>query len=340
MRISIIIPCYNSEKYLGACMDSVLAQTFADFEVLLIDDGSLDHTLAVAQHYARKDSRVHVLAKENGGVAAARNLGLEHAQGEWITFVDSDDLLPVDALETLLSGASDQVDMVVCAHETFDETGKREIVIPETRWMNKRGEAQRRAAALRLIEGDSVLNIMCNKLHRRTLLEREQIRLKQGVKIAEDALFNLEAALLGRGIAYVNRVAYCYRTHSASAMHTQTSSEMQRHTPWLAAMRDMLIRCGQMEAYFPAFVDSAALRLYKDGGVGLVIRRFKADVLPLLPLDALDAKRMTCGARVLYGLCRSGAYPVVYPMIYPVQVIRRKLSEAAFVLRAKKEMPQ
>ena len=93
MKISIIIPCYNSEKYLADCLDSVLAQSFGDFEAILIDDGSKDDTLSIARVYAQKDPRVRVYAKENGGVAAARNLGLDHAQGEWITFVDSDDPL-------------------------------------------------------------------------------------------------------------------------------------------------------------------------------------------------------------------------------------------------------
>ena len=340
MKVSIIIPCYNSEAYLGACMDSVLAQTMEDFEAILIDDGSVDGTLAVAQAYAERDTRVRVLAQENRGVAAARNLGLEHARGEWITFVDSDDLLPEDALQTMLSGAGGDVDMVVCAHETFDGRGSLETVIPQTRWMDRRGEDQRRAAALRLIEGDCVLNIMCCKLHRRALIEREGLRLQAGVRIAEDALFNLEAVLCGRGIAYVNRVAYRYRMHGASAMHAQAAGEMERHRLWLIAMRDMLLRRGQMEAYFAAYVDSAALRLYKDGGVPCVVRRFDADVLPLLPLDRLDERRLTRGARVLLRLCRSGAYPRVYPLIYPVQVLRRKLGEAAFALRRPKEMPQ
>lgn len=340
MKVSIIIPCYNSEAYLGACMDSVLAQTMEDFEAILIDDGSVDGTLAVAQAYAGRDTRVRVLAQENRGVAAARNLGLEHARGEWITFVDSDDLLPEEALQTMLSGADENVDMVVCPHETFDENGSLETVIPQTRWMDRRGEAQRRAAALRLIEGDCVLNIMCCKLHRRALIECEGLRLQAGVRIAEDALFNLEAVLCGRGMAYVNRVAYRYRMHGASAMHAQAAGEMERHRLWLLAMRDMLLRRGQMETYFAAYVDSAALRLYKDGGVPGVVRRFDADVLPLLPLDDLDKGRLTRSARVLWRLCRSGAYPRVYPLIYPMQVLRRKLGEAAFALRKEKEMPQ
>jgi len=340
VKISIIIPCYNSEKYLSACMDSILKQTFSDFEAILIDDGSADGTLAVARSYAESDARVRVLAKENGGVAAARNLGLGHAQGEWITFVDSDDLLPDDALETLLSGVNEHVDMVVCAHETFDENGNCETVIPQTRWMDLSGDAQRRAAALRLIEGDSVLNIMCNKLHRRALLQRHGIRLNAGVRIAEDALFNLEAALRGRGIAYVNRVAYRYRTHSASAMHTQTQSEMQRHRPWLIAMRELLEDMGLMETYFPAYLDTAVLRLYKDGGVKHILKRFEADVLPLLALDTLDWSKLSVSGRLLAFICKKGLYPVVYPLIYPVQVVRRKLGDISFFLRAQKEMPQ
>ncbi|MDY4855236.1 MAG: hypothetical protein SO155_04325, partial [Candidatus Ventricola sp.] len=138
----------------------------------------------------------------------------------------------------------------------------------------------------------------------------------------------------------VNRVAYRYRMHSASAMHAQAAGEMARHRPWLLAMRDMLLRRGQMEACFSAYVDSAALRLYKDGGVPGVVHQFNADVLPLLPLDRLDESRLSRGARMLLRLCRSGAYPRVYPLIYPVQVLHRKLSEAAFALRKEKEMPK
>lgn len=339
MKVSIIIPCYNSGAYLSACLDSVLAQTMADFEAILIDDGSRDDTLAVARAYAERDARVRVLAQENCGVAAARNLGLAQAQGEWITFVDSDDLLPEGALHAMLSGADEGVDMVVCPHETFDAHGTLETIVPQTRWMDRRGEARRHAVALRLIEGDSVLNIMCGKLHRRALIEREGLRLEEGIRIAEDALFNLEAVLCGRGIAYVNRAAYRYRMHEASAMHAQAAGEMARHRPWLLALREMLLRRGKMETYFAAYVDSAALRLYKDGGVPGVVRRFNADVLPLLPLDGLDKARLTRRARMLLMLCRSGAYPRVYPLIYPAQVLRRKLGEAVFALRKKKEMP-
>ena len=93
--ISVIVPVYKAEKYLARCVDSVLSQTFTDFELLLIDDGSPDNSGLICDEYAKKDSRVHVFHKENGGVSSARNLGLEKAAGEWIVFIDADDwILP------------------------------------------------------------------------------------------------------------------------------------------------------------------------------------------------------------------------------------------------------
>ncbi|MFR5795745.1 MAG: glycosyltransferase family 2 protein [Christensenellales bacterium] len=150
-KISVILPCYNAGAYLSACLNSLLAQSMRDFEVIFVDDGSRDDSLALARRYAERDVRIHVFSQENQGVSAARNLGLAHARGEWITFVDGDDLLPPDAFETLLSGAAEDVDMVVCPHETFDETG-RVRALAETRWYRGSAAHKRRAAALRLIE--------------------------------------------------------------------------------------------------------------------------------------------------------------------------------------------
>lgn len=90
-KISVIVPVYNTEQYLPRCIDSILSQTFTDFELLLIDDGSKDSSGKICDEYAAKDSRIRVFHKENGGVSSARNLGLDNSQGEWIIFVDSDD---------------------------------------------------------------------------------------------------------------------------------------------------------------------------------------------------------------------------------------------------------
>ena len=338
MKVSVIIPCYNAGRYLGECLESVLAQDERDWEAIVIDDGSTDDTLAIAGAYAQRDARIRVYHQENRGVSAARNLGLIKAQGEWVTFVDGDDWIARDMLSVMLGAADEKTDMVVCAHETFGEAHER--FWPQSGWPELKGERKRRAVALRLIEGDSVLNIMCNKLHRRALLEREGIHLTEGVAIAEDALFNLEAVLCGRGIVYVNRVTYRYRIHSQSATQKRTKSEFEAHERWLRAMRSMLERRGVMERYYGAFADSVVLRLYKDGGIPCVLRSFRQKAMPLLVQGDMKPERMRARDRLLLRLCEHGTYVAVYPVIAVMQIIGRKMAEAAWMLRARKEKPQ
>ena len=93
VKVSVVVPIYNVEKYLRACLDSIMGQTFKNLEIILVDDGSPDDCPRICDEYAKKDSRVHVFHKHNEGVSSARNLGLENSTGEWITFIDSDDYI-------------------------------------------------------------------------------------------------------------------------------------------------------------------------------------------------------------------------------------------------------
>ena len=334
MKISIIVPCYNAQKYLPACLDSLIAQRMEDFEVILIDDGSKDDTAEIAAAYVQRDARFSLIRQENAGVSAARNTGLDAARGEWILFVDADDLLPPEALDNLLSCADEKTDMVVSLHETFGEQQEPRIEYPETLWMNKKGDAKRHAAVLRLIEGDAVLNVMCNKLHRRAFIERENLRLTPGVKIAEDALFNLEAVLCVSEIGFCPRVTYRYRIHPASATQMKTQSEFDLHLPWFAAMAKMLKARGVMERYYSAYFASVVLRLYKDGGIKGVMRNFVRQAKPLLTMK-LEGK-LSPKAQLLQFLCRTNLYSPLYPVIYPFEVMRRKLREMRFMLRMRR----
>jgi V/A-type H+-transporting ATPase subunit B len=124
-EISIIVPVYQVEKYLNECIDSILAQTFTDFELILVDDGSPDNCPALCDAAAKRDSRVRVIHKQNGGVSTARNAGLDAAQGNWIAFVDSDDTVEPEYLEkmhkvVLETGA----DFAICSSQCIDENGK------------------------------------------------------------------------------------------------------------------------------------------------------------------------------------------------------------------------
>lgn len=336
MRLSVVLPCRDAEAYLDACLESVRSQDMADFEALIVDDGSTDGTAEIAARFCARDRRARLFHSGGAGVSAARNLALSRAAGEWVTFVDADDLLPPGAFSRLFAAAGEGVDLVVGAHETFGEGVPCEIVRPDTNWPALSGERRRRAVALRLIEGDSVLNIMCAKLARREMLEREGIRLYETLGVAEDALFNLEAVLCARGIAYVDEPVYRYRMHAGSKMHTQTRSAFDIHEPLFRAMRAMLARRGQLERYFPALLNSAALRLYKDGGVPGVMRGFNARVVPLLDAGALNKSKLSMCGRLLRALCLSDAYPAAYPFIFPFQLARRKLSEAGDSLRKRR----
>lgn len=118
--ISIIVPVYNAEKYLHQCIDSILSQTFEDFELLLIDDGSTDNSGKICDEYASKDSRIRVFHQANQGQAKARNFGLDTAVGEWIVFVDSDDFIDLRMFEVLFSTATaNNADIVMCNYYRF-----------------------------------------------------------------------------------------------------------------------------------------------------------------------------------------------------------------------------
>ena len=124
-KISIIVPVYNAEKYLRHCLDSILNQSFQDFELLLVDDGSKDRSGKICDEYAEKDKRVSVWHQENQGVSVARNVGLEHAQGEWIYFPDSDDIVIENALEIMMKMCVEDIDYVMCGYEVYDENGNQ-----------------------------------------------------------------------------------------------------------------------------------------------------------------------------------------------------------------------
>ena len=143
--VSVIVPVYNTEKYLEECIQSVLNQSFTDFELLLIDDGSTDQSGLICDKYAKKDNRIRVFHKINGGVSSARNLGLDNAKGEWITFVDSDDCLKPDYLMNLYACVNAKVDLIIAYAENVMPTG--EILTKEHNngWVSDVNEVQKLA---------------------------------------------------------------------------------------------------------------------------------------------------------------------------------------------------
>ena len=124
--ISVVLPIYNVDKYLGRCVKSVQTQTYQNIEILLIDDGSTDHCSSMCDKYAEEDKRVHVFHKENGGLSDARNFGIEHARGEFITFIDSDDYVDADYVAYLYKMLKKyDTNMSICQHKVCYDNGSK-----------------------------------------------------------------------------------------------------------------------------------------------------------------------------------------------------------------------
>lgn len=212
VKVSVVMPCYQSEGTLAKSVRSVQAQTIGDWELIAVDDGSRDNTLAVLSALAGEDTRIRVIHQENGGVSCARNTGIDAAKGEWIFFLDADDLLTEDALEVLLSLSDESLDVVCGAYKMryVDEGNREEIHTCAN------GELQ--TVMESLIRGDSALNSMCARLYRRSVLDEHHIRVPRGVKIGEDVLFNLAFFAKARAYAMSDRVIYVYEFGGDSAM--------------------------------------------------------------------------------------------------------------------------
>ena len=219
--ISVIVPVYQAEKLLPQCVDSVLAQTFSDWELLLIDDGSRDGSPALCDGYAARDPRVRVFHKPNGGVSTARNLGLEHAAGQCIAFLDADDAFEPAALETLWylrekAGA----DSAGCAHFNLSPSGEQhvELLLPAGIYE----AAGIREKILWPLTGDRLRPPLFNGFIWRFLFDaailRDNAITFEGAYL-EDELFLMEYFSNAQRLAVTDKPLYRYLENPASATH-------------------------------------------------------------------------------------------------------------------------
>ena len=209
--LSSIVPVYDGERYLPKCMDSILAQTFTDFELILVDDGSPDNCPALCDAAAAKDARIRVLHQKNGGLSAARNAGLDVARGEWIGFVDSDDYIAPEMYETLYKAVqSTGADLALCDYVKVDETGalctQTHVAVPQKSLTGR--ELLQKAYW-------TTVQIACNKLYHRTIFA--QLRYPVG-KLNEDFFVIPEICLNTQKAVVVPDVLYYYVQRGDSIM--------------------------------------------------------------------------------------------------------------------------
>ena len=212
-KISIIIPVYNVEKYIEKCINSVLLQTFTNFECIIIDDGSTDNSGVICDGYAKKDYRIKVIHKENSGVSSARNTGLDIAKGEWIAFVDGDDWVDEKYLEFLYGNAvTYNVDVSICGVNTFKD-GK---VSHRDKYLYDATLTSNEAISLMFDRKYSFGGFSFNKLLRKQLIERGNFRYGEEVKYLEDVQFFYNIFKITNKIYYSPQPYYFYRQIESS----------------------------------------------------------------------------------------------------------------------------
>lgn len=211
--ISVIIPAYNAQAYLRECLESVLAQSFSDWEAIIVNDGSTDSTCDIAAGFTARDSRFRLVSIPNGGLSSARNAGIAVARGQWLTYLDSDDTLYPDALAKLMAAASaaENIDIVVAGLSR-----SRDIAAATD------GRVEIMSGLSALEQGlyqRSVTTSACAKLFRRGVVE--DIRFPDGLYY-EDLLYCVETLRRSAQVAVIGDVIYYYRDNPSSFINTFT----------------------------------------------------------------------------------------------------------------------
>ena len=209
--ISIILPIYNAESYLRRCIDSILAQAYTNFELLLIDDGSKDASGAICDEYAVTDSRVRVFHKENGGVSSARNLGLDNVQGEYITFCDADDYVAPDWLAAYGKAMAENIDLAIQGYYTIE--GEDVKVKSLQSFTGSTIDAKRQLIVSLMYQG--VYGYLWVKLFRKALIDTNNLRFDMQSAFREDEQFFSRYLESATSFACVDRVGYFYIVPSA-----------------------------------------------------------------------------------------------------------------------------
>lgn len=223
-KVSIIVPIYRVEAYLRECIDSVLCQTFSDFELILVDDGSPDCCGEICEEYARQDSRIRVIHKPNGGLSDARNAGLDIACGQYIYFLDSDDTIVQELLETVLPYMEQGCDLVSFSLQSFYDDGTR--LEP---WKRKAGYhslkslEERKQFLHRTLFSNDIGWEAWSRIFSREIIERHHIRFADNRRIfAEDMCFSLCYCAHASQIQCLDVCLYNYRQRRDSIMGQQT----------------------------------------------------------------------------------------------------------------------
>lgn len=322
-KISVIIPIYNAEKYIDKCIESVVAQTIKDLEIVLIDDESTDKSGQKCDEWAKKDFRIKVLHIKNLGVSNARNVGIREAKGEFIMFVDSDDWIKETMLETLLAKIDNQkTDVVFCDY--INVLGNEEINCEKVIDYSVYNDAEVSVVIQNMFGGGKFFSSIWRGIYRRKLIEEKNIRFMK-IKFAEDMLFNLEYLLNSSSVEIIEDKLYYYRENQFSALQRLKNNlyEMQK-LPY--EIFELLKKYKSIERYKNELENEIVLAInrtfdieYKYTNFVRNIKEFREKYGKILSYDVCDNKIIL--------LCKEKKWKTLY-MLLMVKKIMGKFVQA------------
>lgn len=283
--ISIIVPIYNIDQYLEKCLNSIISQSYKKLDIILIDDGSVDKSSMICDKYAEMDSRITVIHKKNEGVSAARNEGIETARGRYFTFVDGDDFVDCDYIQTLCDGMNNILDMSVCS---FRYIGKKNS-------LNKKSYSEIKTAE------QLKLDVFCNKncqgmvfgkLFKKDIADEYNIRFRRDIFIYEDMLFCMEYLKHCSNVYYTSKKTYNYVVRVDSAMNR--SFDM-KHMSALTALNLMNDNCTDDEQELKTLIK----QLYVTTSILMIRKMAYSDVKPddAMIKNLMKASKESCFLR-------------------------------------------
>lgn len=230
--VSIIVPVYNIEKYISKCIESVLSQTFKDWELILVDDGSTDNSGKICDEYALKDNRIKVIHKENEGVTATRDRGVKEAQGEFLFFIDGDDYITDNALELLINKQKENdADLVRGSFCTIKENGEiiNKYIVPKN--------IKTREKWFGYIANNSIWSI-CNSIFRAETY-KHHVNAHKYLSLGEDLICSSEYALGIKSLNTCSINTYYYVQRQNSAMHTKDKNINNKYEKYLLMINEL-----------------------------------------------------------------------------------------------------
>ena len=257
MKYSVIIPAYNAEDTIRRCLESLLKQPHENAELIIINDGSTDTTGEICREYASRDGCIRYFEKENGGVASARNLGLDNATGEYILFVDSDDYVTEHYFAVMNANTATDMDLIMLGRYTYDGDRLEERLLRPRVAKSPKETANIICDAIR----QQLMNSTWNKIYRRSLIEEYKIRFDQRLPIGEDKVFAVQYAVCSNSVAFVADSVYVASLENECSLSRKQRDDLCDH---VLLEHDLLFQTAERSAYKNKLRKAVSFSFYRS----------------------------------------------------------------------------